>query len=77
MEDVGNVMQEEARVQGGLYALRILVRKYEFRDEEDRATVNDIVKLSFPILLHIFQQMLSSQGDCNHVAQYIKLVRVS
>ena len=56
-------LQEETRLHGGLYALRILSRKYEFRDEDDRAPLNTIVNSAFPVLLHIFQQMLASQAN--------------
>ena len=67
-------VQEEPRLLGGLYALRILARKYEFRDDDDRLPLNDIVNNTFPVLLHIFQQMLASQAPPAQVAQYIKLV---
>jgi hypothetical protein len=48
-------MQEQARLYGGLYALRILTRKYEFRDDEERVPLGSIVDSTFPGLLRIFQ----------------------
>jgi len=36
-------------VQGSLYALRILARKYEYRDEEDRIPLNQIITTAFPV----------------------------
>lgn len=44
-----------ARVGGGLSALRLVARKYEFRDEEERQPLLDIVQAAFPTLLQIFQ----------------------
>lgn len=35
--------------------LRFLARKYEFRDEEERAPLEAVINATFPILLHIFQ----------------------
>lgn len=49
-----------ARLFGALYALRILARKYEFRDEEDRAPLRDVVAGTFPVLLALLQQLQAS-----------------
>lgn len=40
---------------GALCVLRFLARKYEFRDEEERAPLEAVVNATFPSLLHIFQ----------------------
>ena len=54
--DAGNPASPAgARMHGALYALRILARKYEFRDEEDRAPLEAIVNTTFPLLLPIFK----------------------
>ena len=45
---------------GGLLALRLLARKYEFRDEEERAPLDGVITTSFPLLLHIFRQLLAA-----------------
>lgn len=37
------LLQEEGRVLGGLLALRILARRYEFRDEEERVELIPVV----------------------------------
>lgn len=48
-------LQEQQRVYGALFALRILTRKYEFKDEEERAPLSTLVDTTFPALLSIFQ----------------------
>ena len=48
-------MQEQARLHSALYALRVLARKYEFRDETERAPMGAVVEATFPSLLRIFQ----------------------
>lgn len=49
-------MQEQTRIHGGLFTLRILMRKYEFRqDDEDSASRTAVITSTFPLLLHIFQ----------------------
>ena len=53
--------QEQARIYGGLFALRILMRKYEFRqDDEDQTSRTAVISSTFPLLLHIFQVCLLS-----------------
>lgn len=49
------VMQEHQRLHGALYALRLMTRKYEFRDAEERIPLDSIVKTTFPTLLQVFQ----------------------
>ena len=49
------MVQDHGRLYGALYALRILARKYEFKDEEDRAPLTGIVNGTFPALLQLFQ----------------------
>lgn len=48
-------LQEQQRLYGALFALRILARKYEFKDEEERAPLGTLVEATFPILLRILQ----------------------
>ena len=64
---------EEGRVHGALVALRILARKYEFRDEDERAPINEVTNQTFPLLLRILQQMLASPATGTSLALYIKL----
>lgn len=47
--------QEHQRLRGALYALRLITRKYEFRDAEDRVPLDTVVKTTFPSLLQVFQ----------------------
>ncbi|KAG1660790.1 hypothetical protein FOA52_011331 [Chlamydomonas sp. UWO 241] len=67
------VSQDEGRLYGGLYALRILARKYEFRDEAERAPLNSIASAALPVLLQLLQQLLASPAGTNQVAMLIKL----
>lgn len=54
-QDACMTMQDHGRLYGALFALRILARKYEFKDEEDRAPLTGIVNGAFPVLLQLFQ----------------------
>lgn len=65
---------EEARVHGSLVCLRILVRKYEFNDEEDGQNLNLLMTATLPSLLSIFQNLLASPEPSTQVATYLKLV---
>ena len=47
--------QDLLALYGALYVLRLLARKYEFKDEEERAPLQETVTLTFPLLLQIFQ----------------------
>lgn len=47
--------QEQPRLYGALTALRILSNKYEFKDEDERQPIQEVVNLTFPALLQIFQ----------------------
>lgn len=51
----GHAVQEQARLHSALCALRVLARKYEFRDETERAPMGAVVEATFPSLLAIFQ----------------------
>lgn len=57
----------------GLRALRILVRKYEFRDESDRAPLVVTIDATFSPLLSVFQVLLSSQSPSTDLAELLKL----
>ncbi len=56
------MLQDQLRIGGALYVLRLLARKYEFRDEEDRAPLEAIVNTTFPLLLPIFKVQIG--GGC-------------
>ena len=53
--DMCQLIQDEKRLYGALYALRLLTRKYEFRDADERMPLDIIVKTTFPTLLQVFQ----------------------
>jgi len=57
--------QDPQRVQGSLYALRILARKYEFRDEDERQPLAQLVSTVFPGLLQILQQLVSNPNQAS------------
>lgn len=65
--------QDQGRVYGALYALRILTRKYEFKDEEERKPVYQIIETTFPTLLTILNYLLSMQNPPVEVSDLIKL----
>ena len=46
------------QVWGALYVLRVLTRKYEFKDEDDRAPLAPVVNAAFPPLLVMLQARL-------------------
>jgi len=65
---------DHSRVYGALYALRLLARKYEFKDEEERQPVQHIVHAAFPTLLSIFNQIVASPAAAPEAGEILKLV---
>jgi hypothetical protein len=65
-----------ARLYGALYALRILARKYEFRDEEDRAPLKEMIAATFAPLLTLLQHLQAHPAAATspQVALQTKLV---
>jgi hypothetical protein len=47
--------QDHGQLYGGMLMLRLLTRKYEFKDEDEREPLAQIVSVAFPPLLAIFQ----------------------
>jgi hypothetical protein len=66
--------QNQQRVFGALYALRILTHKYEFKDEEERTPVYHIIYTIFPVLLEILNHLLALPNPSIEVADLIKLI---
>ncbi|KAK9824621.1 hypothetical protein WJX72_011782 [[Myrmecia] bisecta] len=66
--------QDQPRLYGALYALRILARKYEFADAEERGPLVEVVHTTFPGLLAIFQGLLSTNSPTLVHADLLKLV---
>ncbi|KAG0567157.1 hypothetical protein KC19_7G115500 [Ceratodon purpureus] len=66
--------QDQQRVFGALYALRILTRKYEFKDEEERMPVYTIINTTFPVLLEILNHLIALPNPAIEVADLIKLI---
>ena len=63
------------RVHGGLYCLRIITRKYEFRSDDEGAPLADILAATFPPLLATLQGLLASPSASTDVAVCLKLAR--
>jgi hypothetical protein len=53
--------QDHGQLYGGMLMLRLLTRKYEFKDESEREPLAQIVSVAFPPLLAIFQVRRASR----------------
>ncbi|KAK2079907.1 hypothetical protein QBZ16_002302 [Prototheca wickerhamii] len=71
---VGLKSLDQARVEGTLSILRVVARKYEFKDEEDRLPLLEVVNSTFPALLALFQSLLASDSGAPELAELLKLV---
>ena len=69
------MVQDHGRLYGALYALRILARKYEFKDEEDRAPLTGIVNSTFPALLQLFQVPAATEFPLPYTLQSALICR--
>ena len=63
------------RVHGGLYCLRIITRKYEFRSDDEGAPLAAILAATFPPLLATLQGLLASPSASTDAAVCLKLAR--
>eukprot|EP00878_Enallax_costatus_P038160 GHUV01043324.1.p1 GENE.GHUV01043324.1~~GHUV01043324.1.p1 ORF type:complete len:672 (+),score=261.35 GHUV01043324.1:958-2973(+) len=66
--------QDHGRMYGGLLVLRVLTRKYEFRDDEERAPLGPIINASFPVLLSLMQQLSADTSSSQQIAEFMKLI---
>lgn len=62
------------RLHGGLFVLRCICRKYEYKDPAERGVLHAVVRDAFPHLLLVFQGLLQVPG-CGEpaVAELLKL----
>ncbi|XP_075512049.1 importin beta-like SAD2 [Primulina tabacum] len=67
-------LQQDQQIYGALFVLRIISRKYEFKSDEERVPVHDIVEETFPHLLYIFKQLVEIANPSVEVADLIKLI---
>ncbi|KAK3262901.1 hypothetical protein CYMTET_28267 [Cymbomonas tetramitiformis] len=67
-------MQDLPRLYGALYALRMLSNKYEFKDEDERVHIQEVVNTTFPTLLQIFQQLAQHNSAQVELAELMKLI---
>lgn len=65
---------QDQQVYGALFVLRILSRKYEFKSDEERTPVYQIVEETFPHLLSIFNKLVQLTNPSLEVADLIKLI---
>ncbi|MEW5303971.1 MAG: hypothetical protein WDW36_006614 [Sanguina aurantia] len=68
------VGQEHRRMSGALLALRIVARKYEYKDEDERGELAPVLVLTFPVLLHVFKQLLAAPPASSEVPELVKLI---
>ena len=59
-------VQDHSRIYGCLFALRILARKYEFRDSGERVPLEQVVEATFPAVLQLVQVPLLQRLPCTH-----------
>ncbi|OEL15220.1 Importin beta-like SAD2 [Dichanthelium oligosanthes] len=67
-------LESQDQIFGALYVLRILSRKYEFKSEEERIPLYQVVEESFPRLLNIFSKLVQIPNPPIEVADLIKLI---
>ncbi|XP_047315810.1 importin beta-like SAD2 [Impatiens glandulifera] len=69
-----NLQDQAQQIYGALFVLRILSRKYEFKSDEDRVPVYQIVEETFPHLLNIFNGLVEVPNPSLDYAELIKLI---
>ncbi|KAK1682432.1 hypothetical protein QYE76_043280 [Lolium multiflorum] len=67
-------LESQDQIFGALYVLRILSRKYEFKSDEERLPLYQIVEECFPRLLNIFNTLVQIANPPIEVADLIKLI---
>ncbi|XP_062219051.1 importin beta-like SAD2 [Phragmites australis] len=67
-------LELQNQIFGALYVLRVLVRKYEFKSEDERIPLYHIVEETFPRLLSIFSELVQIVNPPIEVADLIKLI---
>ncbi|KAK3145078.1 hypothetical protein QOZ80_4AG0322730 [Eleusine coracana subsp. coracana] len=67
-------LESQDQIFGALYVLRILARKYEFKSEEERIPLYQIVEECFPRLLALFSKLVQIPNPPIEVADLIKLI---
>ena len=67
--------QDNGRIHGGLLALRLITKKYEFRDHEDaRKVKTEVVEAVFPFILQVFQSLIAANSAAVEAAELMKLI---
>ncbi|KAF2933398.1 importin beta-like SAD2 isoform X1 [Oryza sativa Japonica Group] len=67
-------LESQDQIFGALYVLRILARKYEFKSEDERIPLYQIVEECFPRLLNILRNLVPISNPPIEVADLIKLI---
>ncbi|VFQ64844.1 unnamed protein product [Cuscuta campestris] len=65
---------QDQQVYGALFVLRTLSRKYEFKSDEEREPIHQIVEETFPYLLNIFNRLVQITNPSIEVADLVKLI---
>jgi importin-7 len=65
---------DQAAMAGAFRMLRLLARKYEFRDEEERGPLEVTTNATFPILLPLFETLIATDSPSPDLADMIKLI---
>ena len=67
--------QDNGRIHGGLLALRLITKKYEFRDHEDaRKVKTEVIEAVFPFILQVFQSLIAANSAAVEAAELMKLI---
>lgn len=66
---------DQAAAAGSLRILRLITRKYEFRDDdEERQELLSTINAVFPVLLPLFESLISTESPSLDLAEMLKLV---
>lgn len=71
---LSNDSSQVLRVHNALLALRKVCKRYEFKPREQRGPLNEIVNLSFPLLLPLAQRLVSSNDNSIEAAMMLKQI---
>ncbi|XP_047333919.1 importin beta-like SAD2 [Impatiens glandulifera] len=69
-----NLQDQAQQIYGALFVLRILSRKYEFKSDEERTPVSQVVDETFPHLINIFNGLVQLNNPSLEIAELIKLI---
>ena len=65
---------DQVAMAGAFRMLRLLARKYEFRDNEERGPLEVTISAIFPILLPLFETLIATDSPSLNLADMTKLI---